>query len=104
MARRTVYLKEHEGISHNSVGQLSSVTSAPWWSGSQFGESCGQVKTFTLELPTYVDQLAASKQSARGAENVLGKGHTTQFTIFPGISQDFGSVFLFELYNLLLLF
>ncbi|XP_061362464.1 nuclear transcription factor Y subunit A-10-like [Gastrolobium bilobum] len=87
MAMQTAYLKEHEGIAHNFVGQLSSVTSAPWWNafGSQsvYGESCGQIKPFSLELPSCVDQLAASKQSARGAEQVLGKGHTTQFTIFP---------------------
>ncbi|KAJ1379077.1 hypothetical protein SESBI_47216, partial [Sesbania bispinosa] len=88
MAMPTVYLKEHEGIAHNFVGQLSSATSAPWWSaafGSQsvYGESCGQMKPFSLEPPTCVDQLAASKQSNRGAEQVLGKGHPTQFTIFP---------------------
>lgn len=90
MAMQTVCLKEHEGIVHNSVGQLSSVTSAPWWSafGSQsvYGESCGQMKPFSLELPNYIDQLAtASKQSVRGVEQFLDKGHTTQFTIFPGI-------------------
>lgn len=87
---QTAYLKEHEGFAHNFVGQLSSATSAPWWSafGSQqslYGESLGQMKSFSLEPPTSVDQLAASKQSARGAEQVLSKGHTNHFTIFPGI-------------------
>lgn len=89
MAMQSVFLKEHEGIPHNSVGQLLSATSAPWWSAlasqSVYGESCDQMKPFSLELPTCVDQLAATKQSARGSEQVLGKGHTTQFTIFPGI-------------------
>ncbi|XP_057438921.1 nuclear transcription factor Y subunit A-10-like [Lotus japonicus] len=87
MAMQTANLIEHEGIAHNFVGQLSSATSAPWWSafGSQavYGESCGQMKPFSLEPPISVDQLAAGKQSARGAEQVLAKGHTTQFTIFP---------------------
>ncbi|XP_061350424.1 nuclear transcription factor Y subunit A-10-like [Gastrolobium bilobum] len=87
MAMQTVYLKEHEGIVHNSVGQLSSATSAPWWSafGSQsvYGESCGQMKPFSLELSNFVDQFATSKQSVRGVEQLLDKGHTTQFTIFP---------------------
>ncbi|KAK7337329.1 hypothetical protein VNO77_17895 [Canavalia gladiata] len=85
---QTVYVKEHEGNAHNFVGQLSSATSAPWWSafGSQtvYGESCGLIKPFSLELPTCIDQPPASKPSARGTEQVLGdKGHTTQFTIFP---------------------
>ncbi|KAK7345216.1 hypothetical protein VNO77_15797 [Canavalia gladiata] len=88
MAMQTVYLKEHEGVVYNSVGQLSTVTStAPWWSafGSQpvCGESCNQMKPFSLEIPHYVDQLAAGKQSMRGVEQLLDKGHTTQFTIFP---------------------
>ncbi|XP_027366541.1 nuclear transcription factor Y subunit A-10-like isoform X2 [Abrus precatorius] len=92
MAMQTVYLKEHEGVVHNSVGQLSSATSAPWWSafGSQSvcGESCGQMKPFSLELPNYVDQLATGKQSARGVEQLLDRGHTTQFTIFPDDAQS----------------
>jgi len=90
MAMQTVYLKEHEGNAPNFVGALSSAASAPWWSafGSQpvhGGESCGQMKPFSLELPNCIDQHAATKPSARGTEQVLGKGHTTQFTIFPGI-------------------
>lgn len=88
MAMQTVYFKEHEGIVNNSVGQLSSVTSAPWWGAfgpqSVHGESCNQMKPFSLEFPNYVEQLAATKQLIRGAQQVLDKGHTTQFTIFPG--------------------
>ncbi|KAL3029769.1 hypothetical protein AAZX31_03G183200 [Glycine max] len=73
---QTVYLKEHEGNAHNFVGTLSSAASAPWWSafGSQSvhqGESCGQVKPFSLELPNCIDQLAATKPLARGADQVL---------------------------------
>ncbi|KAK7396778.1 hypothetical protein VNO78_17936 [Psophocarpus tetragonolobus] len=87
MAMQTVYCKEHEGNAHNFMGSLSSAASAPWWSafGSQsvHGESCAQTKPFSLELPNCLDQLASGKPSARGAEQVLGKGHTTQFTIFP---------------------
>lgn len=92
MAMQTVYLKEHEGIVHNSsVGQFSSVNSAPWWSGfgSQSGyggDSCGQMKPFSLELSNYIDQLAPSKQLVRGVEQLLDKGHANQFTIFPDIS------------------
>ncbi|KAI4300538.1 hypothetical protein L6164_033906 [Bauhinia variegata] len=90
MAMQAFCLKEHDGIVQNSVGQLSSVSSAPWWNafGSQsiYGESCGPVKTFSLELPNYVEQLAATptKPAGRGAEQLFDKGHTTQFTIFPG--------------------
>ncbi|RDX60702.1 Nuclear transcription factor Y subunit A-2, partial [Mucuna pruriens] len=87
MAMQSVYLKEHEGNTHSSVGALSSAASAPWWSafGSQsvHGESCVQMKSFSLEIPNCIDQLAASKPSARGPEQVLAKGHTTHFTIFP---------------------
>ncbi|KAK7244783.1 hypothetical protein RIF29_39609 [Crotalaria pallida] len=91
MAMQGVYLKEHEGIPHNSVGQLQSATSAPWCSAfaSQSvygGESCA----FSFEIPNYADQLAATKQSARGAEQVFGKGHTTQFTIFPDVCKMSG--------------
>lgn len=90
MAMQPVYLKEHEGNVHNSVGQFSSVTSAPWWSnayGSQpvyGGDSCGQMKPFSLELSNYIDQLAPSKNLVRGVEQLFDKGHTNQFTIFPG--------------------
>jgi len=31
MEMQIVYQKEHEVVVHNSVAQLSSVTSAPWW-------------------------------------------------------------------------
>jgi nuclear transcription factor Y alpha len=94
MAMQPVYLKEHEGIGHNSVGQYSSVnSSAPWWSNNAFGsqsvyggESCGQMKPFSLELSNYIDQLAPTKHLSRGVEQLFDKGHhtTNQFTIFPG--------------------
>jgi nuclear transcription factor Y alpha len=94
MAMQPVYLKKHEGIVHNSVGQYSSVnSSAPWWtnnnaSGSQSvygGESCGQMKPFSLELSNYINQLAPTKHLPRGIEQLFDKGHSTnQFTIFLG--------------------
>ncbi|WJX11389.1 hypothetical protein P8452_02008 [Trifolium repens] len=94
MAMEPVYLKEHEGIVHNSVGQYSSVnSSSPWWSNNAFGsqsvyggESCGQMKPFSLELSNYIDQLAPpTKHLSRGVEQLFDKGHhtTNQFTIFP---------------------
>ncbi|KAI4348867.1 hypothetical protein L6164_009536 [Bauhinia variegata] len=90
MAMQTFSFKEHEGIVPNSLGQLSSASSGPWWNafGSQsiYGESYGPVKTFSLEhTNNYVDQLAATptKPAGRGAEPLFDKGHTTQFTIFP---------------------
>ncbi|XP_028784941.1 nuclear transcription factor Y subunit A-10-like isoform X2 [Neltuma alba] len=87
MAMQTVYFKEHEGIVRNSIGQLSSATSAPWWTalGSQAAqhESFGQMKPFSLDFPNYADHLTGPKQPGRAAHQVLDKGHTTQFTIFP---------------------
>ncbi|BAT96536.1 hypothetical protein VIGAN_08349200 [Vigna angularis var. angularis] len=87
MAMQTAYLKEHEGIVHNSVGQLSSGTSAPWWNGlgSQpvYGDYCGQNKPFSLEFSNYIDPFAGGKQAVRGAEPVIDRGHATQFSIFP---------------------
>ncbi|XP_022640504.1 nuclear transcription factor Y subunit A-10 isoform X2 [Vigna radiata var. radiata] len=87
MAMRTAYLKEHEGIVHNSVGQLSSGTSAPWWNGlgSQpvYGDYCGQNKPFSLEFSNYIDPFSGGKQAVRGAEPVINRGHATQFSIFP---------------------
>ncbi|KAE9621727.1 putative transcription factor Hap2/NF-YA family [Lupinus albus] len=80
MEIQSVYLKEHEGI-HAS--------SAPWWSSfaseSGYGESYGQMKPFSLDFPNYEDQLAGTKKSARVAEQVFGKGYTTQFTIFSDV-------------------
>ncbi|XP_044507839.1 nuclear transcription factor Y subunit A-10-like [Mangifera indica] len=76
MAMQTVYLKEHEGNVHNSIGQLSSVPAAPWWSqlGSQpvYGATCGQLKSFSMEIST------------EEAGQRLDKGNPTHFTFFPG--------------------
>ncbi|KAL5067542.1 hypothetical protein RYX36_018429 [Vicia faba] len=93
MAMQPLYLKEHEGIVHNSVGQYSSANSAPWWSSNAYGsqsvygvgDSCGQIKPFSLELSNYMDQLAPTptKNLVRGVEQLFDKGHTNQFTIFP---------------------
>jgi len=111
MAMQTAYLKEHEGIVHNSVGQLSSsATSAPWWNGSGsqpvYGDYCAQNKPFSLEFSNYVDPYAAGKQVVRGAEPVIDRGHATQFSIFPGIKLSFGciSTRVASLHDLLLLF
>ncbi|OIW05175.1 hypothetical protein TanjilG_19806 [Lupinus angustifolius] len=87
---QSVYLKGHEGIHHNSIGQFSHANSAPWWSSfaseSAYGaESYGQMKPFSLEFANYEDHLNDTKKSARGAEQVFGKGYTTQFTIFSDI-------------------
>ncbi|XP_057741871.1 nuclear transcription factor Y subunit A-10-like isoform X2 [Arachis stenosperma] len=104
MGMETAYLKEHEGIVHNSVGQLSSASAAAgssWWSISAFGSHQNQssvygetsnynnnnnnqiMKPFSLELHNnnnYIDQLASS---ANKQQQFLDKGPTTQFTIFP---------------------
>jgi nuclear transcription factor Y alpha len=81
MATQTFYFKEHDGL-----GPLSSVL--PWLGafGSQqvYGESYGQSKPFTMELPNSGHQLTATKQHERGIEQGLDKGNTNQFTIFPG--------------------
>ncbi|KAL2327340.1 hypothetical protein Fmac_020767 [Flemingia macrophylla] len=98
MAMQTANLKEHEGIVHNSVGQLSSVTSAPWWSAfgtqSVYGEYCGQTKPFSLEISNCVEQFSVGKQAVRDVEQLLDKGHTntTQFTIFPDDCKMSGDV------------
>nr|QJD20782.1 nuclear factor [Ceanothus thyrsiflorus] len=88
MAMQTIFFKEHEGLLPNTIGQLSSVPSAPWWSafGSQsiYGESCGQLKPLSMEHLGSGDQLSATKQAGRGTELGPDKGNTTQFTIFPG--------------------
>ncbi|XVF07511.1 hypothetical protein REPUB_Repub06bG0145400 [Reevesia pubescens] len=92
MAMQTLYLKEHDGIVHNPMGQLaSSVPSLPWWSalGSQsvYGESiCGQLKPLLMEHPSggAGDQLNSTKQG-------LNKGNPSQFTIVPGqLGSDLG--------------
>ncbi|KAJ7976222.1 Nuclear transcription factor Y subunit A [Quillaja saponaria] len=96
MALQTVYFKEHEGIVQNSVGQLSSLPSAPWWSAlgspSVYGESCNQMKPFSLDHASCGDQLSATKQSGRSAEQGHDKGNITQFTIFPDFYKISGDV------------
>ncbi|XP_030924385.1 nuclear transcription factor Y subunit A-10-like isoform X2 [Quercus lobata] len=83
MATQSVYFKEHEGIVHNSMGQVPS----SWWgsftSKLGYGESCGQLKSFSMDLPSGGDQLIANKQAGRGTEHGAERGHTTQFNIFP---------------------
>ncbi|OMP02367.1 CCAAT-binding transcription factor, subunit B [Corchorus capsularis] len=95
MAMQTLYLKEHDGIVHNPMGQLAaaSVPSIPWWTalGSQsvYGDSCGQLKPLLVENH---DQLTSTKQAGRVTEHheVINKGNPAQFTIFPenGQRQD----------------
>jgi nuclear transcription factor Y alpha len=85
MATQTVYFKEQEGIGHNPMGQLST----SWWttpitSQSVYGESCVQLKSFTMEHPSGGDQLISNKQAGRGTEHGADRGNTTQFNIFPG--------------------
>lgn len=80
---QTIYFKEHEGIGHNSTGQLSSPAAVPWWSGlgsqSVYGESFGHLKSSSAENPAKGDQLTAIKHGT-------DKGNSTHFTIFAGIS------------------
>lgn len=87
MAMQTIFFKEHEGLVPNTIGQLSSVPSGPWWSafGSQsvFGESCGQLKPLSMEQPGTGDQLISTKHAGRGTDLGPDKGNPTQFTIFP---------------------
>lgn len=90
MATQTVYFKEHEGIVPNPMGQMS-----PWWSAlapsqSVYGESCAQLKPFTMEHPNKGDQFISTKQAGRGTEQGLDRGNTTQFTIFPGNCKSSG--------------
>ncbi|KAG8504026.1 hypothetical protein CXB51_002332 [Gossypium anomalum] len=89
MAMQTLYVKEHDGIVHNPMGQLAPVPSQPWWSavGSQssiYGESCGQLKNLLMEHPSNGDQLTCTKQAGRVNEQGLNKGNPAHFSIFPG--------------------
>lgn len=87
MTMPALYLKEHEGVVRNPIGQLSSAA-VPWWSGigsqSTYNEPFGQIKSSFLEHPNSGGQLTANKRAERGTEQGLEKGNTTQFTIFPG--------------------
>ncbi|KAF7149450.1 hypothetical protein RHSIM_Rhsim03G0063600 [Rhododendron simsii] len=88
MTMHALYLKEHEGIVRNPIGQLPSAA-VPWWSGigsqSTYNEPFGQIKSSFLEHPNSGGQLTANKRAERGTEQGLEKGNTTQFTIFPGV-------------------
>ncbi|CAN0847606.1 Nuclear transcription factor Y subunit A-10 [Linum grandiflorum] len=94
MTMKTLYFKEHEGIAHNPVGQLSSPSSAPtvpWWNvmGSQPAYVDSQLKTFSVDGG---DQVTATKQSASPTidqgQDGLGKEAPTEFNIFPGNSKS----------------
>ncbi|KAI8562880.1 hypothetical protein RHMOL_Rhmol03G0069800 [Rhododendron molle] len=88
MTMPALYLKEHEGVVRNPIGQLPSAA-VPWWSGigsqSTYNEPFGQIKSSFLEHPNSGGQLTANKRAERGTEQELEKGNTTQFTIFPGV-------------------
>ncbi|XWS56084.1 hypothetical protein CRYUN_Cryun09bG0056400 [Craigia yunnanensis] len=94
MAMQTLYLKEHDGVVQNPMGQLASAPSLPWWSalGSQsvYGESCGQLKPLLMKHPSSGDQVTSTKQAGRGTEQELNKGNPSQFTIFPGNCKNSG--------------
>ena len=100
MAMQTIFFKGHEGHNPNTIGQLSSVPSGPWWSafGSSqplFGESCGQVKPFSIEQPGAGGGGGGgggAKEAARGADLGLERGNTKHFTIFPGNSSSLFSL------------
>lgn len=83
----SVYFKEYEGIVQNPVGHLSAA-SAPWWSGLgtqlPYGESVGELKSLSVEHHSNGDQFTATKIAEHATEQGLGKGITSQFTIFPG--------------------
>ena len=82
MAPQTGYLKEHEGIVPNSLGQLSSSPTRLWsaafglGSHSIFGDF-GQVKE---QLDSNGKEFAAPKQAAHGLEKL----NTAPFSIYPG--------------------
>lgn len=95
MTTMNSYLKEQEGISHNSMAQISSTPSAPWWSAfaaspSVYGEGCGQVKNLSMEHLITAGQLTSAKQAGLGAERGGDKGNMTQFTIFTDGCKDAG--------------
>lgn len=94
----SVYFKEHEGMTQNAVGPLSSASPGPWWSGlciqSAYGETLGQLKSSSsMAHPSSGDQpiLTSTKQVERGMDQELEKANATQFTVFPGDSRSSGN-------------
>ncbi|KAG7028162.1 Nuclear transcription factor Y subunit A-10, partial [Cucurbita argyrosperma subsp. argyrosperma] len=86
MAPQTGYLKEHEGIVPNSLGQLSSSPTRLWsaafglGSHSIFGDF-GQVKE---QLDSNGKEFAATKQATHGLEKL----NTAPFSIYPGDTKN----------------
>lgn len=93
MTMHTVYMKEHEGIGHNSIGQLPSGPSVPWRSAlgpqSVYVEPFGKLKSLSTEHPTGGNQVTATKHDDSRSEQGLDKGNFTQF-IFPGECKNSG--------------
>ena len=85
----TMKIKEHEGMFHDPIGQLSTV---PWWTafGSQAvtGESCSLLKALPVEQLAIGGE-AVTKQARMSTDHGLDKGNITPFTIFPGKSFSF---------------
>lgn len=91
MAPQTGYLKEHEGVVPNSLGQLSSSPARLW---SAFGQSShsifgdfGQVKASSIEqFGCNGKEFHSSKQAAQVQVSAHGleKVHTAPFSIYPG--------------------
>lgn len=100
MAPQTGYLKEHEGIVPNSLGQLSSSPARLWSAfgqGSQtiFGDF-GQLKASSIEqLGSNGKEFTGAKQAAQVSEHGLEKVNTAPFSIYPGNFLFFSFIFPF---------
>ncbi|KAI3447412.1 hypothetical protein Pfo_004077 [Paulownia fortunei] len=87
MTMHTVFFKEHGGIIPNPInGALSEV---PRWSGlgsqppaAAYGDTFMQSKLTSLELSAGGNQFTVAKEPED--QQGLGKGNTTQFTLFSG--------------------
>ncbi|OWM82595.1 nuclear transcription factor Y subunit A-10-like [Punica granatum] len=83
MTTEAVYFKEHEGIMHNSAGQLSSPLAPGLWWGAGYGAQSFQSNSSQLERTGCGDHFAASKQAEQGTKQSADKGSVTQ-SIFSG--------------------
>ncbi|KAG7017510.1 Nuclear transcription factor Y subunit A-10, partial [Cucurbita argyrosperma subsp. argyrosperma] len=90
MAPQTGYLKEHEGVVPNSLGQLSS-SPARLWSG--YGQGCqsffgdfGQVKASSTiqQLGSNGKEFTGTEQALQVAAHGFEKLNTAPFSIYPG--------------------
>uniref|UniRef100_A0A7N0V5F1 Nuclear transcription factor Y subunit n=1 Tax=Kalanchoe fedtschenkoi TaxID=63787 RepID=A0A7N0V5F1_KALFE len=84
---QTVYLKEYEGMSENTIGHLTSGQRMPWWAADSHSDPTDafrHLKALPAEHAAAGSQFTLTKSDPSEVVKGAGKGGSTQFTISTG--------------------